>query len=99
MVDVQAFPHEERLHGPRVQRLQRIIYTVHVLARILRNFFKVLADQALLLDELDVLQDVSGELDCLEDEQRESEKLLGARRHIEVMVEDDVDLAQLQKVV
>lgn len=72
VVDVQVLPHKQGLNRPSIERLERVIHTIDVLASVLRNLLKVLANQPLLLDKLDVLQNVRGQLDCLGDiKQRE----------------------------
>ena len=49
-LDVQVLPADQRLHSAHLQRLQGIIYTEAVLARILANLVEVSANQLLLLD-------------------------------------------------
>jgi hypothetical protein len=63
--NVQILPDYEHLNGARLKGLQSVIDTEAVLTGVLGDLVKVLADQLLLLDELDILQAVRGELNGL----------------------------------
>ena len=64
-VNVQAFPHDQRLHGAHLEARERVRDAEDELARVLRDLVEELGDQALLLDELDVGERGSRELDGL----------------------------------
>lgn len=63
--DLQILPYDQCLDGTHVETLECIGDTETVFAGIERDLVKVLLDQLLLLDELDVGQRVSCELDSL----------------------------------
>ena len=61
----QVFPHDEGLDSAHLQAHERVGHARHVLARVLADLIEELADQALLLHELDIRQRVAGQLDGL----------------------------------
>ena len=63
--DLKSFPYNERLDSTKVQALEGIVHTETVLASVLCNFIEEDRDQFLLLNELDVLKDLRGELNSL----------------------------------
>ena len=64
--DIKVLPDDERLDGAHLQALKRVLNAKDKLAGVKRNLVKVLLDQALLLDKLDVRQRVGRELDGLQ---------------------------------
>ena len=64
-LDRQILPHDERLDSPHLQTRQGVIHPEAVLAAVLADLVEVLADELLLLDELDVAERLGGELDGL----------------------------------
>mmetsp|Transcript_13143 Transcript_13143/g.55199 ORF Transcript_13143/g.55199 Transcript_13143/m.55199 type:complete len:508 (+) Transcript_13143:683-2206(+) len=75
-VDLHVLPHDERLHGTHLEAHQSIFFAEAVLPAVLRDLVEELADELLLLDELDVPERVRGELDGLR------EPVLAAVRHV-----------------
>lgn len=63
--DVQVLEDDQSLGGTELQSLEGILDTVANLAGILGDLLEVLADQLLLLDELDAAQGLSCQLDGL----------------------------------
>ena len=64
-VHVEALPHDQGLDGAHLEAGKRVGDAEDELARVLRDLVEELGDQALLLDELDVGERVSRELDGL----------------------------------
>jgi hypothetical protein len=56
---------EKTHHRAHLEAHERVLHAEHVLARVLRHLVEELADQPLLLHELDVGQKVGRELDRL----------------------------------
>jgi hypothetical protein len=64
--NVQVFPNDECFNGTKLKRLEGINDTEAVFARILADLIKVLLDQLLLLDKLDIGQGFRGKVDSLD---------------------------------
>merc|ERR1719369_2496829 len=64
-LNIQVFPANKSLHCTHLQGLEGVIHSEAVLSGVLRDFVKIAADQLLLLDELDVVQALGGQLDSL----------------------------------
>ena len=65
--DIKIFPNDEGLNGAQLESLEGIINTEAVFAGVLADLVKVLLDELLLLDELDVRKRFSGKFDRLDD--------------------------------
>jgi hypothetical protein len=63
--DVKTLPHDERLNGTKLQRLQCVFDTEAVATGVLTDLIEVLLNEFLLLDELDVRQRLGCELNRL----------------------------------
>ena len=64
-VDLEVLEDDEGLDGAKLQSLEGILNTVADAAGILANLLEVLADELLLLDELDVSEGLGRQLDGL----------------------------------
>lgn len=64
-LDVKVLPAYERLHRSQLKTLEGVLDTKTVLARVLTDLIKVPPDKLLLLDELDILEGLGGQLDSL----------------------------------
>ncbi|KAI3478310.1 hypothetical protein L1887_59786 [Cichorium endivia] len=85
---VEVLPHDECLDGTQVERFEGVVEAEAVLASLHGDLVKVLLDELLLLDELDVGERLCGELDGL------VEAVLAAVGDV-----DDLDDLGLQTVV
>ncbi len=63
--DIKVLPYDQSLDGSEFKGLERVFDTKAVLARILTDFIKVLLDEPLFLDELDVRKRLGSEFDGL----------------------------------
>lgn len=63
--NVKVLPDDERLNGTKIERLQGIVHTEAVLARVLADFVEVSLNKLLLLHELDVGKRLRREFDSL----------------------------------
>jgi hypothetical protein len=84
----QVLEDNQRLSSTCLESLEGIVDTVADLARVLGDVVKVLVDELLLLDELDIAEGLSSQLDGL------VETVLASVRHI-----DNLDDLGLQAVV
>lgn len=86
--NLQVLKHDKCLDSSELQRLEGVVDTVADTTGILADFFKVLSDQLLLLNELDVAKSLRSQLDGL------VETVFTSVRHI-----DDLDNFGSQTVV
>ena len=63
--DVQVLPDDQGLHGTELEGLERVVDTETVLAGVLTDLVEVLLNELLFLDELDVRESLSSELNSL----------------------------------
>ncbi len=63
--DIKVLPYDQSLDGSEFEGLERVFDTKAVLARILTDFIKVLLDEPLFLNELDVCERLCSEFDGL----------------------------------
>ena len=84
--DVQIFPDDQRLDGAKFESLQRVLNAKTVFARVLADLVKVLLDQLLFLNELDVRERFCSKFNRLVSSPRVRECRFGGRNRIPDLV-------------